>query len=82
MQDCVAFVKTVEDAAWQDARPVSELDESELTEEDSVSATAAAYIDAFNVKLAKAKCASAATYFESLDADQDGASCVECGAGV
>lgn len=70
VSDCVAFIKTIEDEAWQNSAKVAVMDESELH-----SPTASAYVEAFKLKLAKHKCASAAGFFDNLDKDKDGRVC-------
>lgn len=67
VQDCVTFIKTIEDDVWQSNAKVSVMDESEMD-----SAIASEYVEAFKLKLAKHKCASAAAYFDNLDKDKDG----------
>lgn len=67
VQDCVAFMKAIEDGVWQNNAKVAVMDESEID-----STVASEYVEAFKLKLAKHKCASAATYFDKLDKDKDG----------
>lgn len=68
MQDSVAFLKTIEESAWEEKPKVGVIAESDLT-----GAASSEYVEAFKVKLAKFKCASAADCFEHLDKDKDGA---------
>lgn len=59
--DCVAYIKSVEDAAWEAAGAVHAESSSD------------AHVEALRVQLARAKCAGAVTSFELLDKDKDGA---------
>jgi hypothetical protein len=59
--DCVAYIKSVEDAAWEAAGAVH-----------AESSSSDAHVEALQVQLARAKCAGAAASFELLDKDKDG----------
>jgi hypothetical protein len=68
VQDSVTYLKTIEDAAWQEKPKIGVIEESDIATQAS-----SEYIEAFKVKLAKHKCANATKYFEQLDKDKDGA---------
>uniref|UniRef100_K3WYC7 EF-hand domain-containing protein n=1 Tax=Globisporangium ultimum (strain ATCC 200006 / CBS 805.95 / DAOM BR144) TaxID=431595 RepID=K3WYC7_GLOUD len=67
VQDSVTYLKTIEDAAWQEKPKIGVIEESDIATQAS-----SEYIEAFKVKLAKHKCANATKYFEQLDKDKDG----------
>ncbi|KAF1316725.1 hypothetical protein FI667_g15256, partial [Globisporangium splendens] len=67
VQDSVSYLKTIEDATWEEKPKIGVIEESDI-----VTPEASEYIEAFKVKLAKHKCANAAKYFEQLDKDKDG----------
>lgn len=61
MADCVAYIKSVEDAAWAEVGAVD------------AASSADTHVEALQVQLARAKCAGATASFDLLDKDKDGA---------